>query len=135
MSIKNTLENIKRGKHSEVTKKKISDSVKRFVRKTEKYKNHKNRIKVIKVIIHPYNKQGGYYSIHVWLKYLLGKANHCDICGKLAKKHENKNAFEWSCRTGNMERNLKNWWQLCKRCHVRYDRNFLKCFSKSKVET
>jgi hypothetical protein len=62
--------------------------------------------------------KGFYSSIHKWLAYKFGKANHC----------ENKNCpkksvgFHWALIRGKKyEFKRKNFKQLCYSCHKRYD--------------
>lgn len=64
----------------------------------------------------------GYTSIHQWLAKHFGKPDHCDLCGRNKKRGE-KRKFEWARRAPGLDRNLQNWWQLCVKCHRRYDNN------------
>jgi len=71
-------------------------------------------------------KNVGYQGLHFWLKRTFGIPDHCDLCGlnkapkKLSGKRK-KNYFEWSNKTGIYERSARHWWQLCVRCHKRFD--------------
>lgn len=68
-------------------------------------------------------------AIHEWLKRVIGKPDHCDMCGRTEQPEltmkrgtpRKRNYFEWSNRTGVYSRNLHNWWQLCAACHRAYD--------------
>lgn len=76
---------------------------------------------------HALKKNAGYAAIHYWMENNFGKPDHCDLCG-LTEQKETKNGrnyFEWSSRSGETNRELQNWWQLCIKCHRNYDIAFL----------
>lgn len=59
----------------------------------------------------------GYAGIHKWVHRKLGKANNCVHCGKTDGK------IEWANKSHEYKRELSDWLQLCKKCHIAYDRN------------
>ena len=59
-----------------------------------------------------------YERIHYWLRYYYGSANHCENkdCTKESKR------FDYALKKGMAyEKNVKNFTQLCRSCHVAYD--------------
>lgn len=87
-------------KHTEETKKKISDSL-----KGEKH-------------IYWKGDRASYPAIHTWLIRNHGKATHCENpkCNKKSK------IYEWSLKKGyKHSHNIKHYLQLCKSCHHIYD--------------
>lgn len=61
----------------------------------------------------------GYSGVHLWLYKEFGYALCCEnlYCQKRSI------VFEWSLIKGKeYERNRENFWQLCKSCHIIYDR-------------
>jgi hypothetical protein len=64
-------------------------------------------------------ENAGYVSKHTWVRSRLGKANHCELCGdKNAKK------YEWANLSGEYHRDLSDWLQMCKHCHIFYDKYY-----------
>lgn len=62
-----------------------------------------------------------YRRLHDWINRNWGKPNHCELC-KLDKIPKGKIVyFDWSNKTGIYDKDRKNWWQLCKRCHKIFD--------------
>lgn len=57
-----------------------------------------------------------YTSIHQWVYRHFGRAAECELCGS-------KVIVQWSNRSGEYRRERDDWWQLCKSCHMDYDRN------------
>lgn len=55
-----------------------------------------------------------YRSLHEWVRKYLSEPKLCEICKKVPPKH-------LSNKTGVYNRELKNWWYLCVRCHCIYD--------------
>lgn len=80
---------------------------------------------------HPkFKKEATYSVVHWWLAYHYGKANKCEnfYCPKTST------TFEWALLKGKKSERVKeNYWQLCKRCHLIYDR-ILYPVSKTKLE-
>ncbi len=61
--------------------------------------------------------QKDYREIHYWLARKFGKASHCEFCGT------EKGRIEWAkLKHKKYERKRNNFWQLCRTCHIRYDR-------------
>ena len=59
-----------------------------------------------------------YRQIHRWLREKYGLANKCEspIC------NNNSKAYEWALLKGkNYKRDRKNYFMLCRACHVEYD--------------
>lgn len=58
----------------------------------------------------------GYFGVHSWLYRMYGKATKCEIC-----KCTDSSRYEWSNITGEYRRDIEDWQQLCKKCHNDYD--------------
>lgn len=59
-----------------------------------------------------------YFGIHAWLNYKFGRANYCENPNCEGKS----NYFEWSLKKDCVHiRRKENYWQLCKKCHAKYD--------------
>lgn len=58
----------------------------------------------------------GYHTIHDWVHLRLGKAIKCVECGK------DYGRIEWANISHEYKRDLSDWKSLCKKCHVKYDR-------------
>lgn len=57
--------------------------------------------------------------IHKWLRALHGKADHCEMPGCLKRSP----FYDWSLKKGfQYEEKRENFWQLCRSCHLYYDR-------------
>ena len=57
----------------------------------------------------------GYVSLHTWIKYRILQPSQCQHCGIPKKKLDLAN------RTGIYNRDLINWFWICRSCHRRYD--------------
>lgn len=57
----------------------------------------------------------GYKSLHEWVYRKYGKPKICEKCGAI------KN-LEWALGNKKQSRDLKDWIQLCRSCHKRYDK-------------
>ena len=59
----------------------------------------------------------GYGGIHYWIKKMLGKAIRCEgeNCSGVSRK------YEWANISRKYKRELNDWKQLCKSCHVNFD--------------
>jgi len=110
-------------KHSEETKKKISQSERGKIVSSETKEKHKKRMlgqKNEKSIAWSGDKVG-YYGIHDWLFSNFGKANECENIWCLGDKEK----FHWAkLENRKYERKRDNFIQLCVKCHVRYDRGY-----------
>lgn len=59
-----------------------------------------------------------YHRVHWWIKYHFGKADHCEKC-----ECKNSNRYEWALIHGKkLEKDRKNFMQLCIKCHQKYDK-------------
>lgn len=64
------------------------------------------------------NGQVEYQMIHYWVIKQMGKAKTCELCGTLKSKR-----FHWALKRGFIyERKIENFFQLCTKCHRRYDK-------------
>lgn len=96
---------------SEDVKKKISDTLKR---KSERHQNWRgDNVK--------------YTALHQWVYSHYGKAYHCEnkdgnITGKICKNKSRQ--YDWAKKEGfPYSRNRESWFNLCRSCHIIYDRN------------
>lgn len=104
-------------KHTEITKKKLSEALKG----KERSKEHRKNIALAKIG----SKNGAwkgdkakYSSIHDWIRKYWGRADLCEysLCEGKSK------TFDWANITGNYNRERKNWKKLCRGCHLKLDR-------------
>lgn len=58
-----------------------------------------------------------YSAIHKWIVRNYGRANTCLNCTKIAKR------FDWANIDGKYSRNIEEWIQLCRSCHMLFDRH------------
>lgn len=58
----------------------------------------------------------GYAALHDWVDRHAGRACKCKHCGKADGR------IEWANKSHEYKRDLKDWIQLCKSCHAKYDR-------------
>ena len=66
-----------------------------------------------------YKKKVGYYGVHDWLQTNFGKASKCEQC-------ESVRNVQWAKLKGKSYlRKRDNFWQLCAKCHVYYDKTIL----------
>ena len=63
--------------------------------------------------------QKEYYKLHYWVRKNLGKAFWCTWCFSMVK-------IEWANISHQYKRNLEDWFQLCQKCHFKYDKQHLK---------
>ena len=56
-------------------------------------------------------------SLHQWVQSKLGKPRLCSSCGSSEEK-----AYDWANKDHTYKRNLNDWIRLCRKCHIRYDR-------------
>lgn len=56
----------------------------------------------------------GYMAIHQWLRRNMGKASQCISC--LSTKN-----IQWASKSHGCKRDLRDWIQLCVKCHTKYD--------------
>ena len=61
--------------------------------------------------------KAGYFAIHEWVNRRLGKITKCDKYSTTKPKR-----YELALKKGHKcERNLFNWFKLCRSCHFKYD--------------
>ncbi len=58
----------------------------------------------------------GYVGLHHWLYRWLGKANHCEVCGK-----NDKRMYHWCNIDHQYRRVLDDYIPMCVPCHRKYD--------------
>ena len=63
--------------------------------------------------------QIGYQGLHSWISKQLGKPKKCDFCKSLSEK-----VYDWANVSRLYKRDLEDWIRLCRKCHIRYDKNF-----------
>ncbi len=88
--------------------------------KRSKFCSYKCKGEAVRGRAHTRSKDSGHTIgyIHNWLSKTFGKATKCEnyYCENRSTK------FEWSCiHEKGYEKNRKNFWMLCKRCHIAYD--------------
>lgn len=57
-----------------------------------------------------------YKVLHAWVARKLGKAAKCEYCSTTDGR------IEWANKSHEYLRDLSDWLQLCKKCHVAFDR-------------
>jgi len=57
-----------------------------------------------------------YTYLHNWVKQQLGKPQKCDFCKSTTEKK-----YEWSNKSGQYLKDIRDWQRLCTRCHRKYD--------------
>jgi len=60
-------------------------------------------------------KNPAYSTLHKWVYRNLGKAKKCEKCNMV------KGRIEWANKSKKYKRNIDDWFQLCIRCHMKYD--------------
>lgn len=60
-----------------------------------------------------------YGSLHSWIKRNWGKAKICEFCNTKTAK-----VYDWSNKEHKISRLKKDWQQLCRSCHLKYDYQF-----------
>ena len=65
---------------------------------------------------HPHWKGNdvGYNSLHEWVRNHLPRSELCEICHEIPPR-------DLANKTGTYDRDLNNWFYLCKKCHNKYD--------------
>lgn len=82
---------------------------------------HKQSISHKKGKLSPFwkGKNAGYAAIHDWIKSIYGKATKCENpnCENISI------VFDWALKKGKKyeNREVENFWQLCRKCHKKYD--------------
>lgn len=70
-----------------------------------------------KILDEKFKYKTTYATVHKWVYKINGKATVCEKC-----RTKNAKTYEWSNKSGLYKQDLKDWWQLCKRCHHKYDK-------------
>ena len=65
--------------------------------------------------------KASYSALHMWLHLHLGSAKKCETCGLKQRKNGKKSYFHWANISHTYKRDLKDWKQLCVKCHYKYD--------------
>lgn len=55
-----------------------------------------------------------YSGLHMWVRKHLGKAVECSVCGS-------RSYVDWANISHSYKRNLEDWKQMCRSCHLIYD--------------
>lgn len=63
----------------------------------------------------------GYNKKHDWIRKHWGRATKCINC-----KGKNSQTFEWANLSRTYKRERSDWIQLCRSCHIKFDRRKLK---------
>ncbi len=74
--------------------------------------------KGIKTGIIPANFKGenvGYDALHDWVRRHRGKATVCEYCSSTK-------SVQWANKSHSYKRDLTDWLSLCRKCHIKYDR-------------
>lgn len=68
---------------------------------------------------HRYKPNASYSTVHTWLQSRFGKAS---LCENYYCEHRSV-VFQWALIKGKeYDRKRDNFWQLCKVCHLVYDK-------------
>ena len=57
-----------------------------------------------------------YQRVHRWIVKQLGKANSCSV-----DTTHTSSRYDWSNISREYKRDIRDWQQLCKRCHILFD--------------
>jgi hypothetical protein len=66
----------------------------------------------------PHNFKGGkvgYNALHSWVRRYKGKATCCEKC-------QSTSNVQWANKSWEYKRDLDDWLELCRKCHIEYDR-------------
>lgn len=72
--------------------------------------------------------EAGYTAKHQWIHRKFGKASQCVHCGI-----EDAKRYEWANVSGEYKRNIDDWLELCKSCHIKYDGSAYKAWETRRV--
>lgn len=56
-------------------------------------------------------------SLHSWIKLNFKKIYKCELCGTTRRN----TSYDWSNKDHKYSRKRKDWWVLCRGCHMKYD--------------
>jgi len=57
-----------------------------------------------------------YGTLHDWVSYHKVKPLSCEHCGLIKKR------IEWANKSHEYKRDIEDWIAICKKCHIKYDR-------------
>ena len=60
----------------------------------------------------------GIHSLHSWIKDNWKKIYKCELC----KTTKRNTIYDWSNKDHKYTRDRKDWWVLCRKCHMNYDK-------------
>jgi hypothetical protein len=60
-----------------------------------------------------------YSGIHAWVKRTWGKANHCELCGKVNLRGRK---VHWANKDHQYSRERSDWFMACRSCHAEHDK-------------
>lgn len=58
-----------------------------------------------------------YRNLHFWVRRHKVKSNICEFCKKSKKT-------DWANKSHKYLRDLNDWLELCRKCHIHYDKDF-----------
>ena len=70
----------------------------------------------------------GYMALHIWIAKKLGKPAKCEHCSTTKAKK-----YNWANKSREYKRDLEDWIRLCTKCHVQYDKPWLKRHKKLSI--
>lgn len=77
---------------------------------------NKDKIGVMPI---PWNYKGndvGYDALHDWVRKYKGKAKKCSKCNSIR-------TVQWANKSHKYKRDLDDWLELCRKCHMKYDKS------------
>lgn len=102
-------------KHSEETKRKMSETHKKFDYRVGVVMSDKTKEKLRQVNLKN-DDEIGIGAIHGRIEYKYGKPKYCEIC-----KKTNKKKYEWANKNHKYNLEIKYWMRVCTSCHRLYD--------------
>lgn len=61
------------------------------------------------------------HSVHRWIDNNYGKPKKCEKCNT-----EQAKRYDWANKSGKYLRDIKDFVRLCRSCHVKMDKNYIK---------
>lgn len=68
-----------------------------------------------KLMTAKYPVKSSYHTIHNWVYKMGGKASKCELCSVKGS------TYHWSNKSGDYKQDMSDWWELCVKCHHKYD--------------